>query len=65
MIPAGMIRLKKNRQKMKSALLPIATKSGTQEVDSFSQLQGCWRRISSDGLSSSENQTDLDHQPTK
>ena len=50
---------------MKSALLPIATKSGTQEVDSFSQLQGCWRRISSDGVSSSENQTDLDHQPTK
>lgn len=30
----------KNRQKMKSALLPIATKFGTQEVDRFSQLQG-------------------------
>lgn len=40
MIPAAMIRLKKNRQKMKSALLPIATKFGTPEVDRFSQLQG-------------------------
>ena len=40
MIPAGMIRLKEIVKKMKSALLPIATKFGIQEVDRFSQLQG-------------------------